>query len=170
MTGRIARPLTHGLYFLTWACMVGSPAILIYVIVAQSYDVDGVIQSDLVPMQKRLAAGLSVAFCAVIVVFLWRLQRLFQIFRQGLALTETAAKQMRRVGATTCLLACADILVGAAMSVILTFPVEEGQIGTLSVSVTNSEIGLILFGGLLIVIGHVYAEATAAVAENREFV
>lgn len=170
MTKTAARPLTNGLYFLTWACLIASPALLIYAIVWQSYDVDGVVQRDLVPMQKLLAAGLVVALGAVIIIFLWRLQQLFQIFRQGRALTEAAARQMRRVGATTCLLACVEILVGSAMSVVLTFPVEEDQIGTVSVAVTNSEIGLILFGGLLVVIGHVYAEATAAVAENREFI
>jgi len=163
-------PLSNLLYLLSWVCLLAMPVVLIYVVATGRYDLTWAEPGTLVPLQRLFAGMVATLNVAVICLLLWRLQSLFQLFRSGAALSEAAAVLMRRVGMATCLLALVDIASGAALSAILTFPVEDGQTGTLAVTITQSEIGLLLFGGLLVVIGKVYAEATAAVAENRSFV
>ena len=51
--------LASALYYFTWVCLIAAPALLIYVIVSESYQVDGVLNGDLLPLQKLLAAAVA---------------------------------------------------------------------------------------------------------------
>ncbi len=176
MTHPAAR-LSDWLYGLTWLCILVMPVVLILLAANGEFSAEALaaafpdipVSPDLPNGRTVLVAGLGLSLWVLFGALLWHLQQLFQLFRTGGALTEAAARRIRTIGAFAVALAAAQALVRMLQILVLSSANPPGE-RVLSIQISGHEVGLIVFGGLLLAIGHVLTEAAAAAAENREFV
>lgn len=158
-------------------CMVALPCILIFGLASGSYDAEAIrTEFSDIPVSSHLPALTVVGLVATKVVLLmlllyvlWQMQRLFLGYSRGNVLTYESARHLIRAGAALLLLALADVVVGAVQVLLLTFHNPEGQ-RQVSIDVTEQEIGFVLAGGLLMVVGWALVEAARHAEENREFI
>ena len=116
-----------------------------------------------------LALALSGLLLAALLWTLDQMRRLFDGFRAGEVLTPAAAARISAIGRGLALLAVLTVVVGAAQSVLLSLAAPPGQ-RQLAIGISQSEIGFLLAGGLMTLIGWAMGEAAALAEENRGFV
>ena len=169
--------LSDVLYWVTWACLLAMPLVFIVFASTGYFSASSAVAAfpeihvsdELPPIRATAASGIGLVIWLLFGLMLWQTQHLFQLFRSGGALTEAAARRIRAIGALATALALMQVLVTMTQILILTSANPPGE-RVLALHVSSHEIGLIVFGGLLLAIGHVLTEAAAAVAENKEFV
>ena len=94
---------------------------------------------------------------------------LFRGYAQGEIFTFAAAKRLRTIGCALVLGVPAGVVAGMLVSVVLTAANPAGQ-RQLSISFGSAEFSALVFGGLLLVIGWVMAEAARLAEENRQYI
>ena len=100
---------------------------------------------------------------------LWQMRGLFGLYAVGAALSEAAARHIRRAGAGLAALALMQALLRPMQTLVLTF--DNGPGGrSVTVAITSEMLWLALSGGLLVVIGWAMSEAARQAEENRGFV
>lgn len=119
----------------------------------------------------ELIAALSCSGIAICLLAwtLLTLRRLFAAFRRGEALTEPTARLVRRTGFGLFLLALAGVLLGLAHSLLLSISGPPGT-RTLSLSIGSAELGFLIAGGVMTLVGWAMADAARIAEENRGFV
>lgn len=172
-----AARLSDALYWTIWVCLLAMPVVLIVLAAHGQFSAEAAasafpdlqVSPDLPWVRAVLAIVLGLSLWALFAALLWQLQQLFQLFRRGGALTEAAARRIRSVGVLATVLAVAQVLVQMAQVAVLSSANPPGE-RVIALYVSSHEIALVIFGGLLLAIGHVLTEAAVAVSENREFV
>ena len=119
--------------------------------------------------QLWLALALSGGLLLVLLWTLDQMRRLFGVFARGEVLSLAAATRILSIGRGLVALAGLTILVGAAQSALLSMAAPPGQ-RLLAIGISQSEVGFLLAGGLMTLIGWAMAEAAAVAEENRGFV
>ena len=127
------------------------------------------VAAELGPVAFGLALLTSAIVLVLIAVALLTLWRLLTTIRRGAALTLTAARQMRRFGVCLLVLAAVMPVMQMAQSVLLSFAAPEGE-RQVSLLIGSSEIGFLLAGGVMTLVGWAMADAARIAEENRGFV
>jgi hypothetical protein len=89
--------------------------------------------------------------------------------RHGRALTEDAAAEVGRIGSLLVALAAAGVAAPTLQTLIVTWDEGPGQ-RALAVGLGSGQMGLLLAGGLMAVLGAAMREGAAAVRETAGFV
>jgi hypothetical protein len=106
---------------------------------------------------------------AVLGWLLYQAYALFDAYRRGHVFTDDAPARLRRIGVSMLVLAALRPVTVALLGVILTWPNPPGQ-RILTLGVGLDDIMLATFGGLILAIGHVMAEAKRLSDDNRAIV
>lgn len=117
------------------------------------------------------AAGFAVSMLplGVLLYALHQAYGLFDSYRRGQLFPDSAPRRLRRIGVAMLVLAVLRPLTAAALSAILTFANPPGQrLVVIGFSVEDYMIAV--FGGLLLAIGHVMAEAKRLADDNSQIV
>ncbi|MEM8580019.1 MAG: DUF2975 domain-containing protein [Pseudomonadota bacterium] len=161
----------------TWGAIFALPLVLIWAVSSGFFAQDAVVQrfpnvvrtDSLLGWQLGLAAGLGLLPASVGFWILWQLRGLFALYAQGKALTREAANRVRAIGLGLFGMNVLGIFANTAQTVVLSAGNPLGQ-RVLAIELGSEEIGLLLMGGLLFVIGRSMAEAVEAAEELRGFV
>lgn len=117
-----------------------------------------------------VAYGVSFSMgLALLAVPLWYLHRLLTRYRSGETLSPACALALRRIGQGLLALAAFGFVSNTVNVLVLTALNPPGQ-RTLSVSFGDAEIGLVLGGAVVILVGWVMGQAAEVAQENRSFV
>ena len=100
---------------------------------------------------------------------LWELYGFFRLYRTGDPFPRHAGERLKRFGLWMIGLAIASLFVRCAASVLFSWHLGEGK-RHLAISISSGDIVVLLFGGLVLMIGDVLAEARRVAEENRMFV
>jgi hypothetical protein len=119
--------------------------------------------------QLWVGAVLGVLPVAILAAALWELRAFFALYSGGNVFPPLAGDRLRRLGLWLILLALAAFLIRCGASVLYSWQLGEGH-RQLAISISSSDIVLLLFGGLLRMIGRILAEAGRVAEENRLFV
>ncbi len=106
---------------------------------------------------------------AIIAYVLWQMRELFGFYKAGETLSARCAAQILRIGQGLVTLGVYGILSNTVIVLVLTLGNPPGS-RTLSISFTDGDVGVMMAGGLMVVIGWVMREAVTAAEENRSFV
>ena len=98
---------------------------------------------------------------------LWNMYLLFRKYAAHEAFTQPCAIAIRRVGYGLILLAVLSLINDPALTILASLGKEEGS---MSVTFSSNDIGLLLCGGLLWLIGQVMSEAARQADDLRSFV
>lgn len=130
----------------------------------------GVVQGAVLSDLQVVGAGLSgVMPVAAVLWILWRMRKLFALYRRGAALSVRAAREIHAIGIGLLALAVATFLAHTAQVLILSSGNPEGE-RMLAFAFGSGEVGFALAAGLLVVIGRSMSEAAATAEELRGFV
>lgn len=115
----------------------------------------------------RIWLALGVGMLAAIAMYaaLWQAQRLFALGRVGQSLTPAAALAIHRIGVALLIAAALAVLSRPLQTVILSSANPPGE-RVLSFSLSSADLGLLLAGGLMMMIGAVL-KAAVAIAEDH---
>ena len=116
-----------------------------------------------------LGAALGLLPVGILAVALRELYRFFRLYRQGDAFPPGAGDGLRRLGLWLIILAIASFLARCGASVLFSWHLGDGS-RQLAISISSSDVMLLLFGGLVRMIGRVLAEAGRVAEEHRLFV
>ncbi|HHB80570.1 MAG TPA: DUF2975 domain-containing protein [Aliiroseovarius sp.] len=124
-----------------------------------------------VPSPGLLGLVLLLAFIpqAAALYVLWQLEGLFGLYRRGETLTAAPARRIRAIGHGVVALALLPLVIRPLAGMALSFANPPGA-RQLNVSLSSGDVGLLLAGGLLVVIGWIMGEAVRIAEENRGFV
>jgi hypothetical protein len=123
----------------------------------------------LTPM-SRLAAGLvSCAHLGLLCWALWTARGLFARFARGETLETQTGRDLRTIGGLIALYGLTTPLAGALITLAATMANPPGQ-RMVGVSLGTNELILGLLGALILVLGHVMAEAARIADDNRQIV
>ena len=169
--------LINALYWLTWAAFIGLPIIVMGSASARGLSVEVMADAfPTVPIAPDLGFGSRLSTFAIGLVpgcavlwTLWQVQALFALFRRGLALSRPAAERLRSIGFGLLCTAAAALLSRPLQILLLTSGNPPGE-RVLAFGITSADLGFVLAGGLMIVIGHVMADAARIAEENAGFV
>lgn len=116
-------------------------------------------------------AGLAVSMIpmAALLYILYQAFELFNAFRVGNVLTADAPTRLRRIGQGMLALAVLRPLATTLIGLVLTWSAPPGQ-RVLAIGLSIDDYMIAAFGGLVLAIGHVMAEAKRIADENREIV
>lgn len=106
---------------------------------------------------------------ALLAVPLWYLYRLLTRYRSGETLSPACAMALRRIGQGLLAMAAFSFASNTLNVLALTALNPPGQ-RTLSFSITDAEIGLVLGGAVVVLVGWVMGQAADVAQENRSFV
>ncbi|MGH1412030.1 MAG: DUF2975 domain-containing protein [Pelagimonas sp.] len=121
----------------------------------------------------RLATALlqasAMAEGLVILAVLWFTASLLKQYQNNTALSEQAARAIRNIGFGTLALAAVQILRQPLDTFALTLDAPEGQ-RMISLGFGTGELGTVIGGGIMLLIGAVMMQAVSISQENQEFV
>ncbi|GIT92733.1 hypothetical protein JANAI62_30300 [Jannaschia pagri] len=110
------------------------------------------------------------ALLAVVALYvLWQMRALFGGYAQGEVLTVDSARRLLRSGRGLLTLAATGVLAHSVQTVLLSAGNAPGQ-RQLSITLSDADLGFLLCGGLLLVVGWAMVEAAHVAEENRGFV
>jgi len=117
------------------------------------------------------AAGFAVSMVPMLVLFfiLHQAYALFDAYRVGNVFSADAPVRLRRIGLGMILLGALRPITLTVLGIVLTIANPPGQ-RILSVAISIDDYMIAAFGGLILAIGHVMAEAKRLSDENRDFV
>ncbi|MEQ1863876.1 MAG: hypothetical protein ABL996_04400 [Micropepsaceae bacterium] len=116
-----------------------------------------------------LALVVSTAYVALLAVALWSIARLFNEFSKGAIFVSETGVHLRRAGLFLLAFAALAPAFRAVIGLIVTMANPVGE-RALSVSLSSHEIVLGLIAALLVMLGHIMAEASAIADDNRQIV
>lgn len=165
------------LFALSWATLIGLPVALVWSVANGAAAPEAVraafpgvsIASTPGPATAWAVFLVGLAPWLAVMAALWNVQALFALFRRGAALSHDAANRIRDIGLCLMAVAALGVIAHAGQLLLLTGGNAPGE-RVLAIQFGSAEIGFLLAGGLMIVIGRAMAEAARAVAENRSFV
>lgn len=171
------KPLTLFLSALTWVGILGIHAVYVWMALQPGNGLTDigdrfagiVVQQPLAWWQSALALILSALGSAFLVIALLYIARLLRLYRQGGYFSAAAAQAVLRAGQALFAAAVASVIVYPVQTVVLTLNNADGA-RQLGVAVQSSDLGFVLAGGLLILIGHTLRQAAVLKAENEGFV
>lgn len=117
---------------------------------------------------RLLALLVSSLYVGVLAFALLTVAQLFRAFAAGEILVPATGAMLRRLGLLLFLFAATSPLFRAAIGVIATIGNAPGQ-RTLAVSVSSNDVVLALIAALIVVLGHIMAEA-ARIAEDHQHI
>jgi hypothetical protein len=123
----------------------------------------------LTPVSQFGAAAISCTHLGLLCWALWTAKGLFARFAIGATLESQGGKDLRAIGGMIALYAALTPLAKALITVALTLGNPPGQ-RLLALSVGTNELILGLLGALILVLGHVMAEAARIADDNRQIV
>lgn len=129
----------------------------------------GVSAQGVTAAQLCLGAALGFIPVANLAAALRELDSFFALYRRGDAFPPGAGERLRRVGLWLIALAVTAFVVRCTASVLFSWHLGDGN-RQLAISISSSDIILLLFGGLVRMIGQVLVEARRVAEENRQFV
>ena len=129
----------------------------------------GVSAQGVTAAQLCLGAALGFIPVANLAAALRELNSFFALYRRGDAFPPGAGERLRRVGLWLIALAVTAFVVRCTASVLFSWHLGDGN-RQLAISISSSDIILLLFGGLVRMIGQVLVEARRVAEENRQFV
>ncbi|MEO8530598.1 MAG: hypothetical protein ABI459_05205 [Deltaproteobacteria bacterium] len=127
------------------------------------------VSPDVTRGQVMSAQALGLVSVAALIWTLLRMRQLFGAYAAGDVLSEANALTIQRIGQGMLAVAALGVVVRPVQSLILTLENASGQ-RAIAVSLSSADIGFLLAGGLLSVIGWAMHEAAQAADENRSFV
>ncbi|WP_316647130.1 DUF2975 domain-containing protein [Ovoidimarina sediminis] len=118
-----------------------------------------------------LAAGIAAGLLPALAVayVLWQMRGLFDFYRRGASLGHGAARQIRRIGAGLLATAALALAARTLQALALTAANPPGE-RILAFHIASSDVGFLLSGGLMLVIGAVMADAARIAEDNAGFV
>jgi hypothetical protein len=119
--------------------------------------------------QLWLGAALGLIPVVILAIALWEVYSFFALYRRGDAFPFGAGERLRRVGLWLIALAVTALIVRCAASVLFSWHLGDGN-RQLAISISSSDVILLLFGGLVRMIGQVLVEAGRVAEENRQFI
>lgn len=169
--------LHDALYALTWVTLIALPLVLAWSLAtgaAAPERLAGAFPSVTLAEAPGPWLAWSVALVGLlpwvpVIGALWSLQALFSLYRRGRSLTRDAAERIGVIGVLLMAVAVLGVAAHTAQLLLLTLGNPPGQ-RVLAIGIDSSDIGFLLAGGLLVVIGRAMTEAARAVDENRGFV
>ncbi|MBY6117904.1 DUF2975 domain-containing protein [Mameliella alba] len=118
--------------------------------------------------RMALVAGAWIALGAVFYT-LWHMSRLFACYAGDAALTPTAAHALRQIGLGFLAQAAVGLLGHPVETLLLTLGAPAGQ-RMVSLAVSSADLGFVLAGGMMLIVGLVTSQAVALRSENEGFV
>ena len=115
---------------------------------------------------RFFGAALSGVYVGLISYALWIASWLFAGFAEGQIFEPKTGKRLRQIGFIMTVFALASPVVRTLLALLLTFENPPGQ-HVLIVSLSSDEFVIAIFGALILVLGHVMAEA-ARIAEDYQ--
>ena len=167
-----------------WATALGALTVVAMVLIVVSI-VHGALLGPL-PSDLREVAGLApgadvsrgrIALIALAgalpavasLYVLWQARTLAALYGRGRVLTTDSADAIRRIGAGLLAMVALDILSGPLTTVLASLGNPPGQ-RVLALSLEGADLGLVLAGGVMTMIGWAMTEAVRVADENRSFV
>ncbi len=119
---------------------------------------------------ERLGAIAITAFPLLIFIYaLGQLQRLFKLYATGRFFERENVSCLSKMGWALLLSAPASVVYKAALSVWLSFDQPAGE-RSLAISISSNDIALLTFGGAIIIVSWVMAEAVEISKDNAQIV
>ena len=118
---------------------------------------------------RAAALVVSFAYVGLMAAALWTVAGLFAAFAQGAIFVSETGTRLRRIGVLLLLYAALSPLFRAVIGVIVTLGNESGQ-RVLAIGISSQDVIVALIAALLIVLGHVMAEAALIADDNRQIV
>ncbi len=166
------------LRYFTFAIMAGLGVLALYAILRPDMILDpaiaahqtgGVSMWPVGGMARALLLALAAVYLVAVMVTLYHLAALFGLYALGAALTPEAALQIRRIGLSLAALAGLNLVGDTLRGLILSIDAPVGH-RVLAISIDGPDLGFALAAGLMLLIGAVMRQATAAAEENRGFI
>jgi len=129
----------------------------------------GISAEEVTTAQLWIGAALGAIPVVILAIALWELRGFFTLYSDGNVFPLAAGDRLRRLGLWLILLAIAAFLLRCGASVLYSWHLGEGH-RHVSLSISSSDIMLLLFGGLIRMVGRILAEAGRVAEENRLFV
>lgn len=119
--------------------------------------------------RRWLGFGLSLLPDMFGIFGLWQARKLFAGYRRGEVFTLAAAARLRLIGWAVVLLAPANMLTNIAGHALFAHWAAPGQL-RIELAIESAEIFALVFGLLIVVVGHVMYQAIEISEENEAFV
>ncbi|WP_368184815.1 DUF2975 domain-containing protein [Aestuariibius sp. HNIBRBA575] len=169
--------LAQVLFYITSIFMFALPVLILFMVIQNplSPETAAMVFPDIniLAPPPKLALYAVFAFNLLgICVLIWilsQMRKLFDQYRKGNALTLRAAGHIRQIGSGLLALAILRLFTLPITSVLLTMSNPENS-RELSVALGDSEIGFLLAGGLITLIGWAMHDAAHIAEENKGFV
>lgn len=124
---------------------------------------------SITPMAQLAAGALSCAHLGLLCFAMWTARGLFRQFASGQVLEPRTGQDLRLIGGLIAAHAALTPIVKSLMTLALTAGNPPGQ-RLFAVAIGTHELVLSLLGGLILVLGHVMAEAARIADDNRQIV
>ncbi|MFQ6548204.1 DUF2975 domain-containing protein [Aestuariibius sp. 2305UL40-4] len=173
---RIAR-LSTWLHRGTLFVLILIPFALLYVLASNGFsretlptEFPGVtVAEDLSATQLAMIRLVGLAPLLITLFVLDQMRRLFAAYQANRIFVAESAGHLRWIGIGLVTLAISQIIVNSIQILLLTWSNPPGQ-RSLTVGFSDAEIGFLLAGGFVTLIGWIMSEATRLADENRTFV
>ncbi|MGL4319925.1 MAG: DUF2975 domain-containing protein [Paracoccaceae bacterium] len=116
-----------------------------------------------------LAAAMGLLALIPALYALLHMRRLFRLYLAGQVLTAPAARHIRQIGLALVTIGCTGPLIPTLQTLIMTADNPAGQ-RMLQISLSSDNLGFLLAGGLLTVVGWAMTEAARVAEDNQGFV
>lgn len=124
---------------------------------------------DLSASARLVGFTIAMLPMSVLLYLLHQAYQLFDHYRLGDVFSADAPRRLRLIGQSMLALSILRPLAGTLLTVALTVSNPPGQ-RYLALSISLDDYMIAAFGGLVLAIGHVMAEATRLAEENQQFV
>ncbi|MGV6848762.1 MAG: DUF2975 domain-containing protein [Marinibacterium sp.] len=165
--------LIGALQALTLAAIIALPVVLLWATLSpdvwQSILPPGVSAAQPATAQRLGLLAVSLLPAAALLWALVTIWRLFGRYRQGVIFGVECSRYIRRTGQALLMFAVLRLIAYPAQVVLLTAGNAPGE-RSLAVSISHADLGLVLGGGLLLVIGWVMGQAAQLAEDNAGFV
>jgi hypothetical protein len=118
---------------------------------------------------RAAALVVSFAYVGLMALALWTVAGLFAAFAAGAIFVPETGKRLRRLGVLLLAFAVLSPFVRAVIGLIVTIGNEAGQ-RMIALSISSQDVIVALIAALLIVLGHIMAEAALIAEDNRQIV
>ena len=116
-----------------------------------------------------LALAVSTAYVGLLAIALWSIARLFAQFSKGAIFAPETGTHLRRAGLYLFAFAALAPVYRAVVGIVVTMANPPGE-RALAISFGSQEIVLGLIAALLVMLGHIMAEASVIADDNRQIV
>ena len=106
---------------------------------------------------------------ALLLLALWQIKRFFDGYRSGDLFPKSSGRLLRSVGALFVALAIINPMIRTLTMLVLTWNLGEGK-KQLMISLSSTDLVLVMLAGLLVMIGHVLAEASRLSDDNQQII